>query len=173
MPVKKGGGGKPQEYDPSNGRYGSGSIGTISKTFGPQPQGPKVLTRSLLRKKRLDERAANSEDPLLPDVYNNIQTWVCGCVMKVNEKYYLSPGHNGEIDIETRHLVIEVKSGTARHFVKQFTQEAAYAKIRNKEFIVFAPNMSQTRKNLARKLGFNVVSTDRELKEIIIRKEGK
>ncbi len=33
--------------------------------------------------------------------------------------------------------------------------------------------MSKTRKNLAIKFGFNVVSVESELKEIIVRKEGK
>lgn len=57
--------------------------------------------------------------------------------------------------------------------MNQFTTEAAYARSRNKELVIYAPNMSKTRKNLAIKLGFNVVSTESELKEIIVRKEGK
>ena len=93
--------------------------------------------------------------------------------MKVNEKFRLSPTQNGEVDIETRHLVIEVKSGKVKHFLNQFKTETAYARLRNKELVVYAPNMSKTRKNLAIKLGFNVVSTESELKEIIVRKEGK
>lgn len=109
MPVKIGGGGKLQEYDASNGRYGKGSqIGCVTS---PQTSNrlPSKPAKALLRKIRLDAKAAASDDPLLPGLYSDIQAWVPGCVMKVNEKYRLSSTENGEIDIETRRLVIEHK----------------------------------------------------------------
>lgn len=37
MPIKIGGGGKPQEYDPSNGRYGCGAAG-YTKSYGRASQ---------------------------------------------------------------------------------------------------------------------------------------
>ena len=173
MPMKTGGGGKPQEYDPSNGRYGHGFMTSGGSSSCLLSQKNEKQTKASSRRKRMDEAAAKSDDPLLFDVYCRIQKAVPDCVMKVNENYRLSPTERGEIDIETRHLVIEVKSGSVKHFAKQFFRERKYADKRHKELIIFAPFISATRKSVAEKMGFTIITSFGELHAIIIKKEGK
>ena len=175
MPLKIGGGRQLQEYDPHSGRYGGTASPTPSVCVNSQIVVDNPLKessfKSLRRKERLDKRAEQSADPLLLDVYRSIQDWFFGCVTKVNERYSISSSLKGEVDIETRRFVIEIKSGQGSHFSKQFSKERAYAQSRHKSFIIYAPNMSAPRKREAQKQGFQIISSLGELKTIMSQKE--
>ena len=174
MPTKIGGGGKPQEYDPSNGRYGRGAGSFVTNLNGfstfEHIMQPKTSAKVERRRKTLDIRAARSADPLLLSVYNLIQRIFPNSVMKVNEHFALPNGDYGEVDIETKRYVIEIKGGKGKHFVRQFHKEVAYARMHNKSFIAFAPNMSYAVKREAIRQGFVIVSSEQELVEMLSKK---
>lgn len=121
---------------------------------------------------KLFERAQNSSDALLFEIYKDIQTWRPGFVCKVNEKFSFPGLGKGEVDIETKKHIIEVKSGKARRHTKQYRKELKYACAVGKELIIYAPTMKYgTMVNLVRQ-GFRVIQNKEEL-ETIIKKGSK
>ena len=174
MPMKRGGGGQPQEYDPSNGRYGRGTSAYRHENIisTPQQETVKVSQKLISQKRTLDARAKASTDDLLPGIYTKIQGWFPYCVKKVNERYQVSAYVKGEIDIETRRYVIEIKSGSGKHSTNQFLREKIYAKSRGKTLLVYAPNMSKARKADAARRGVLVISTEDELKKAMSKENG-
>lgn len=163
MPTKIGGGGRPQEYDPSNGRYGRGSSATYVQFCSP------FSTTVQSRRDKLDQLAKESNDPLLFDIYESIQQWRPNYVVNVNRKFSFPAIGRGEIDIETKKHIIEIKSGNARRHTKQYRKELKYAQAVKKQFIIYSPEMKYGTKVNLIKHGFVVISTKQELQTIIMK----
>ena len=142
MPTKKGAGGRQQNYNPRTGRY----VKTDYLSLFTKPQlskKEKARQREKERREFLFNRAKNSRDEYLFDVYCEIEKAFPGTVLHVNEKRF-DPFINSprEFDIITKKCIIEVKSGQrGRKLLKQFLSQKKCAEKYNKTHIVIAPQM--------------------------------
>ena len=68
-----------------------------------------------------------------------------------------------ELDIITKHCVIEVKGKQGRKSVTQFREQKKYATSRNKKHIVYAPNILYAAKREYTKQGYIITTTKEEL----------
>ena len=84
MPTKKGAGGRQQNYDSHTGRF---TKTDYSKLYPPREPSrkEKAKKRELARREELRNRASNSKDPLLFDVFLAIENALPGSVLFVNE----------------------------------------------------------------------------------------
>ncbi|MBR2479315.1 MAG: hypothetical protein IKB47_02800 [Clostridia bacterium] len=110
-------------------------------------------------------RAKNSRDPLVFDVFCTIESKFPGSVLFVNEeKMDCFLGGPRELDIITKKCIIEVKSGKkVRKGLRQFEGQKRYAESRGKIHIVYAPKMPQIARNTYGKMGITIVSNYTDL----------
>ena len=120
MPTKKGAGGRQQNYDSRTGRFAKTDY---TKLYPPQKptRKEKARKREAQRREDLYNRARNSKDPLVFDVFCGIESEMPGSVQFVNEeKFDPRLGRPREFDIITKKCIIEVKSGRKPKGLKQF-----------------------------------------------------
>ena len=168
MPTKKGAGGRQQNYDPRTGRFAKTDY---AKLYPPRPptRKEKARKREEQRREVLFNRARNSRDPLIFEVFCEIERNLPGTVQLVNEdKFDPCLGSPRELDIVTKKCIIEVKSGhKPRHALKQFLGQKRYAESRGKKHIVFAPQMPTMAKNEHGKSGIMITGDLRNLIQLI------
>ncbi|MBO5286254.1 MAG: hypothetical protein J6B16_05090 [Clostridia bacterium] len=157
MPTKKGAGGRQQNYD-SRGRYTKTDYAKLYYT--PPSRKEKTQKRKDSKREELFNRARNSKDKYLFEVFCEIEKALPYHVQFVNETKF-DPFINDirEFDIITQKCIIEVKSGSnGRKMENQFKSQKRYAEYKNKQHIVFAPNLPiMTIINFKRK-GFNITN---------------
>lgn len=167
MPTKKGAGGRQQNYDPHTGRF--------AKTNYAKLYPPRELTRKEKARKREEQRrevlynrAKNSRDPLLFEIFCEIESNFPGEINSVN-KIIFDPGMGRprELDIVTKRCIIEVKSGRKPNGLTQFLGQKRFAESRNKKHIVFAPDISPVAKKSHEKSGIVIITDYKALLEII------
>lgn len=162
MRTKKGAGGRQQNYD-SHGRY--------AKTVY---QAPPLSRRekSEIRRKNVIEKfciaADKKRDPLVKQVLLKIEEAIPYAVQCVNENKF-DALHNKvrEFDIITRRVIIEIKSGKARHVLSQLVEQKEYADYRNKKYVVFAPNIAFGTKNEYNRNGIEIKTNIHDLIKFI------
>ena len=168
MPTKKGAGGRQQNYDPRTGRFAKTDYAKLYPPREPTRK-EKARKREEQRRETLFNRAKNSRDPLVFDVFCAIESELPGSVQFVNEeKFDPGLGRSRELDIITQRCIIEVKSGSKPHgALKQFLGQKQYAESRGKKHIVFAPQMPTMAKNEHRKSGIVITGNLRNLIQLI------
>ena len=168
MPTKKGAGGRQQNYDPRTGRFAKTDYARLYPPKEPTRK-EKARKREEQRKEVLFNRARNSRDPLIFDVFCEIEAALPGVVQFVNEeKFDPGLGRSRELDIVTKRCIIEVKSGPKpSRALKQFLGQKRYADNRGKKHIVYAPEMPTMAKNQHRKSGITITGDLRNLIKLI------
>jgi hypothetical protein len=168
MPTKKGAGGRQQNYDPHTGRFAKTDY---TKLYPPKEptRKEKAQKREKERRQNLFNRAKNSKDPLIFDVFCAIESEIPGIVQFVNEERFdQGLGRSRELDIITKKCIIEVKSGPKpSRALKQFLGQKRYAESKRKKHIVFAPKMPTMAKNEHRKNGITITGNLQNLIELI------
>ena len=163
MPTKKGGGGRQQNYNPRTGRFVKmGFVGLEKKVVSRKE---KAREKEKNRREILYNRAKNTKDPLLFEVFCEIEAELPGIVQFVNEyKYDSFIGGQRELDIITRKCIIEVKSGVKpTKALRQFLSQKRYAEAKNKKYIVFAPSIPTMAKIQHKKSGITIISNKQDL----------
>lgn len=168
MPTKKGAGGRQQNYDPHTGRFAKTDYAKLYPPPKPSRK-EKARKREELRREDLYNRAKNTRDPLVFDVFCAIEKELPGAVKFVNEEKYDSLlAKPRELDIVTKRCIIEVKSGPKpSRALKQFLGQKRFAESQNKRHIVFAPSMPTMAKNQHRKSGITITGDLKKLIRII------
>ena len=163
MPTKKGAGGRQQNYDPRTGRFAKTDYAKLYPPREPTRK-EKVQRREAQRKEGLFNRAKNSKDPLVFDVFCAIEAELPGSVQFVNE-YKFDPflGHKREFDIITKKCIIEVKSGEVSRRLKQLKGQMNYAKSKNKHHVLYAPGIRLATKKDYEKHGITIKTTIKDL----------
>ncbi len=162
MPTKKGAGGRQQNYNPHTGKYAK----TDYSILVSQPtRKEKAQKREKLRREALYNRAKNSKDKYIFDVYREIDRALPGTVIAVNaEKFDPFINNIREFDIITKKCIIEVKSGTNfSKKLKQFLSQKKYANSKNKAYIVYSPHMQTMSKITYEKSGINIIKDCKSL----------
>jgi len=123
----------------------------------------------LARREELRNRANNSTDPLLNEVFTAIEKELPGNVQFVNSKFFDSNLNNErEFDIITKKCIIEVKSGKKiKRGLRQFEGQKKYAESKKKKHIVYAPNLRLNAQNEYKKHGIAIVTDIPSLIKII------
>ena len=167
MPTKKGAGGRQQNYDPRTGKLVKTDY---TKLYPPREptRKEKAQKREEQRRENLFNRARNSEDPLVFDVFCEIERNMPGTVQGVNEeKFDPGLGRPRELDIVTKRCIIEVKSGGKPNGLTQFLGQKSYAESKNKKHIVFAPNIFTAAKRSHERSGITIIKDYTMLIEMI------
>lgn len=157
MPTKIGAGGRQQNYDPHTGRFAKTDYAKLFPLREPTRK-EKARKREEQRREALFNRARNSRDPLVFEVFCEIESNLPGAVQFVNE-YRFDPflGTERELDIITKKCIIEVKSGKKpKKALKQFLGQQQFAESIQKKHIVFSPTMPLMAKNEHRKSGITI-----------------
>ncbi len=162
MATKKGAGGRQQNYNPHTGRYTK----TDYSILVPQPtRKEKAQKREKLRRETLYNRAKNSKDPYIFDLYQEIEQALPGTVIAINvEKFDPLINNTREFDIVTKKCIIEVKSGKKfKNGLKQFLSQQRYATLKKKNHVVFAPNIPTMSKITYEKSGIKIIKDYKSL----------
>ena len=173
MPLKEGGGKKLQNYDSKTGKYAKQDISfyyqrykeiqsNIKKSL---PRKERARIKEERRQKEVEDIAKKSKDPLLYHTYKIIvDHFGKGCIIHVNKMISDKVlDKSRELDIITKHCVIEVKSTTAKQSSTQFREQKKFATSRNKKHIVYAPNIPYAAKREYTKQGCVITTTKEEL----------
>ena len=170
MPLKRNKAGKLQYYDSHTGRYGHMSpdvkLKLLLDKFKQDVRNQKLSKRERIEQARyaLEARARNSSDKYLFDVFKVIDSNFNHCVQDVNRSYFdENINRYRELDIVTKHTIIEIKSGNAKKKSKQLLGQRQYAIARNKAHIVYAPEISHATKREYAKMGLCITTTINEL----------
>ena len=158
MPTKKGAGGRQQNYNARTGRYEKVDYAKLYYT--PPSRKEKAQKRRDAKWGELFNRAKNSKDQYVFEVFCEIESALPYHVQFVNEKKF-DPFINDvrEFDIITKKCIIEVKSGrNGRKMEKQFKSQKRYAESKNKQHIVFAPNLPVMAIINFKRKGFNITN---------------
>jgi len=116
------------------------------------------------RRQELYERAKNSTDKYLFDVYLALEQNFPGIVLGVNViKYDKNIEDNREFDIIAEKSIIEIKGETGKKCGKQFLAQKKYAIENNKNYYVYAPQMNDMRIYTYSKLDITICRTLNEL----------
>ena len=108
-----------------------------------------------------------SKDPLVGDVANAIDNASPGSVVGVNTIVYRNDGSIlGDLDVELRNIIIEVKSGGGNGLTKQLTKLKKYS---DKIVVAFAPNVKSSVMREATQNGFNVFKSLNDLIDYVLR----
>lgn len=168
MPTKKGAGGRQQNYDPRTGRFAKMDYLKLYPPREPTRR-EKARKKEANRRTSLFNRASKSKDPLLFTVYQAIEAELPGIVQFVNEERMDPVIHRPrELDIITKRCIIEVKSGPKpRGALRQFLAQKQFANSKNKQHIVFAPNMPLRAKIQHRKNGIVITGNIKNLINLI------
>lgn len=167
MPLKRGAGGRLQNYNPRNGRFTS--------TYYGKPLEIK-LTRKEKAKKKEEQRRLNlynkakkSKDKYLFETYQEIERALPGAVQHVNEKCYdRFVKSTREFDIITKKCIIEIKSGAkVTGGQRQFLRQKRLAESLGKKHVVFAPNMLTAAKKAHERSGITIISDYKSLTNFI------
>ena len=167
MPTKKGAGGRQQNYDPHTGRFTKTDYAKLYSQKEPTHK-EKTRKKEKERRENLFNRAKNSKDPYVFDVFCAIESELPGTVQFVNERIF-DPfmGKTRELDIITKRCIIEVKSSGKPNGLTQFLGQKIYAKSKNKKHIVFAPNIFTAAKRSHERNGITIIKDYRTLIETI------
>ena len=167
MPTKKGAGGRQQNYDPHTGRFAKADYAKLYPPREPTRK-EKARKREEQRREVLYNRAKNSRDPLLFEVFCAIESDVPGSVQCVNEnKFDPHIGQPRELDIITKKCIIEVKSGKVSHKLFQFQSQKRYADTVKKKHILYAPDIHAPTKRDYEKNGIIIKCSMKELTKTI------
>jgi hypothetical protein len=167
MPMKKGAGGRQQNYNAHTGRYEK--IDYAKLYYTPPSRKEKAERRRNLKRDELYNRAVKSKDPYLLEVFCEIENALPYHVQFVNEQKFDSfINDNRELDIITKKCIIEVKSGeNGRKMEKQFFAQKRYAESKNKQHIIFAPNLPTMARINFEKKGFTITNDLKKLTHFI------
>ena len=167
MPTKKGAGGRQQNYDKRTGRFAKADY---SKLYPPKPLSRKEKARKKEEQRReiLYNKARNSRDPLVFEVFCEIEGNLPGTVQLVNEnKFDPHIGQVRELDIVTKKCIIEVKTGKVAHKLFQFQCQKRFADTVKKHHIVYAPDIHSPTKRDYEKNGIVIKCSTKELTQAI------
>lgn len=165
MPYKKGPNGTLRAYSSSNGRYTKMSIDQILQQLC-NTESKKKSGREKQRERieNLLSRARHSKDEGIYDLCLFIESNKPGTLKHVNENLYDKRlCDTREVDIVTSKAIIEVKSRTAKHALKQFLAQKQLSEDFGKKYYVYAPNISDARYNEYTKQGITVIRTKEQL----------
>ena len=144
MPMKLGAGGKMQNYD-SHGRYAKTNAIIIPPIHLSKKD--KAKLKEAVRREVLKNRAKNSKDKYVFDVFNAIENEFPGEVQFVNTKLYDNAlNDKRELDIITKTCIIEIKGEKGRKRLNQLVAQKEFAKTKGKTHFVFAPNILEATK---------------------------
>jgi len=166
MPYKKGPNGTLRAYCSKNGRYTKMSFEQIMEQFHSSPKKKSHLQKEQEKTNSLLNRAKHSKDEFVGELCLFIERIKPGVLRHVNIHLYDKQLHfTREVDIVTSHALIEVKSRTGKHALKQFLAQKRISESLGKRYYVFAPNMSDTRYNEYTKHGIRIIRTKEQLIE--------
>lgn len=169
MPTKKGAGGRLQNYD-SHGRYAK--MSSFDYYDLKLTKKEKAMMREKNKRDELFNKAKKKNDPLVLDVFLEIERSFPGIVQAVNSIVTdVENGKKRELDIVTKSHIIEVKSGKARHSLTQFKAQKLLAAAKKREYLVYAPSIASGAEKSYLNQDIRIVKTIDELKRII--KESK
>ena len=162
MPTKKGAGGRQQNYNSRTGRYEK--VDYAKLYYIPPSRKEKTQRRRELKKEELFNRARNSKDKYIFEVFCEIERVLPYHVQFVNENKF-DPFINNvrEFDIITKKCIIEVKGNKVKRCLNQFLQQKKYAECKNKQHIVFAPTIPTMTKIDYEKHGIKIVKDYKSL----------
>lgn len=156
MPTKKGAGGREQNYNARTGKYEKIDYATLYYT--PQTKREKAQRKRNLKQEELFNRALKSRDKYLLETFCEIEKALPYHVQYVNElKFDPFIKDNRELDIITKKCIIEVKDKQVKRCLKQFLAQKRYAEYKNKQHIVFSPNIPTMTKLSYEKYGIKIV----------------
>lgn len=155
MPIKAGPNGTTRHYDSRTGRYCSGfSIPQTTKNKKTFAEKEKERIQNLANK------AENSKDKNIFEIYSLLEQLRPGSVRHINEVLRDQVSKKDrEIDIITDKCVYEIKSGKAKHKVKQFNAQLEFAKGRNKDYVIYSPGSGKHQVDVLKSKGFNVFTS--------------
>lgn len=167
LPLKAGPNNTWRAYNPRNGRYAK----MDDEAWLALQKSNKMLTKEEKRKKRtafLRERAYQSKDKYLKEVFDYIESRIPHYVQQVNENIYVPKDRRPhEIDIIGKNAIIEIKSGKNHKCIRQLSLQKEVADKRGLKTIMFAPLIPYRAAQEFIKKGIVVVRTKEELyKEI-------
>jgi hypothetical protein len=141
MPMKKGAGGRQQNYDPHTGRFAKTDFATLLLNLKPTKE-ERRRKAAISKRGDLYNRAKNSKDLGVFETFCAIEQALPGSVQVVNHEI-LDSSINGrrEFDIITKKCIIEVKSGSASGCLRQFQAQQRFADENGKKHIVLAPRI--------------------------------
>ena len=162
MPTKKGAGGRQQNYNARTGRYEKVDYAKLYCITPSRKE--KTQRRRELKQEKLFNRARNSKDKYIFEVFCEIERVLPYHVQFVNENKF-DPFINNvrEFDIITKKCIIEVKGDKVKRCLKQFFQQKRYADSKNKQHIVFAPTIPKMAKIDYEKHGITIVKDYKSL----------
>lgn len=156
MPYKKGPNNTDRYYDSSTGRYSKDP----RFAFAEVKRKLTTAEKEQLHYEELFNRACNSKDPLLFDVYYALESKFHKCVKHINDEFYDEfICDKREIDIVTKKLFIEIKSGSARKKLTQFQSQQRVAAAFGKKHIVYAPDILKSTEAEYKSKGIIIVKT--------------
>ena len=126
---------------------------------------PARVKRSFFEKEKeriqnLANRANNSKDKNVFEIYLALEQLRPGSVRHINEVLRDQVSKKDrEIDIITDKCVYEIKSGKAKHKVKQFSAQLEFAKSRNKDYVIYSPGSRKHQVDVLKSKGFNVFTS--------------
>lgn len=161
MPFKKGPHGTLRYYNASNGRFSRYSVAPVKKTKKHKGRGKEMADR---KRQELLNRANNSTDPYIKEVSEALDSAIPYCLQHINEQIYNKKTKRPqEIDIITKNLVIEVKTGNGKKKLRQFLNQMDISKDIKRTHVVYAPSMKNGARQEYEKHGIKIVSTIEEL----------
>ena len=172
MPLKYNKAGKLQACDPKTGHYAHMTAEDFAIKLQMQYK-PVKLTKEQKReihRQQILERAQHSKDKCLPEAVFAIERNFPYSVIDINHKVYdKNLLKKREIDITTKHAIVEVKGSAATKRSKQLLGQKKFAEFQGKIHILYAPNISKATKFAYNKIGINVATNLNELISFIRR----
>lgn len=164
MPLKRGPNNTERYYDSSTGRYCKSPL--FSHEFNLDKK-RTFKEREQERIEALRQQAINSKDKNLFEIYTLLEKNRPGCVQHINTLVFDRNLRNvREIDIITNKAVYEIKSGKAKHKLKQFDAQKKLAKSRNKDYVVYSPGSSNYQIECLRKRGIRAYNNIKDVLQI-------
>jgi len=165
MPLKEGPNGTWRKYSSLNGRYVKMSPEEVLFTLSSKKA--KSLTKEEKREKRstyLRDRASQSKDPGLFEIFDFIESRIPHYVQYVNQDIYIpSERKSRETDIIGKNAIIEIKMGRSGKKLKQILAQNEVAKKRSLKMILYAPNMPYNARHQFEKHGIVVIRNKESL----------
>jgi hypothetical protein len=142
----------------SSGNIGSPQGGIANSNY------ESSADKASRNQKKVNDITVPSSDPIVPETVKSLENGLNEKITDINVTHFRPDGSKEcEIDIETSKVIVEVKSGTAKHIMNQVKRGSQYAQGVGKKYIIFCPNGKPGVITNLRKNGYTVATTYSEL----------
>ncbi len=167
MPLKKGPNNTERHYDPATGRYCRNPL--FQNITWPKEK-KSFQEREKERMDALMRQAIKSKDKHLYELYVKLESVNPGTTQHINATIYDRNLKNvREIDIITKRAVYEVKSGKAKHKLKQFLAQKSLAESRKKQYVVYSPESGKHQIEALKRHGIQVYNNIEDVLRIEVK----